>query len=221
MKSILFITAISLLGINTTFAQTKKVGITNFSISGFVKGMDLTGDKEADPDLYFIGEASTQLSEGVRVSDEIVKYTEASLKTFLGYDILATNLIRPANVPDEMMGNLMVMETITDKKAFTQLGYDEVIEIQCRIGSAGRTPKHYKAFIELTIKVTGKDGKTIWKKREKLKLEDKIPTGIIEMREYSKGLDFSKLDDGGPDGIPATQLLDWYKQVLGNLLIKE
>lgn len=221
MKTIALLLVISLLGLTNIFAQTKKVGITNFSISGYQKSMDLTEDNE--PDLYFIGDASTKLSEDVRVSDEIVKYTEASLKTFLGYDISPVDLNRPSTVPDEMMGSLMVMETITDKKAFTKLGYDEVIEIQCRIGSAGRSGKYYKAFIEITIKITGKDGKTIWKKREKLKLSEKIVPAIIESRDETKGLVISIAKEGETtaEGIPASQLLDWYKQVLGNSLIKE
>ncbi len=210
--------AICLLSATTLLAQTKKVAITNFSISGYEQSMNLTENNE--PDLYFIGDGSTQLSPGVRVSDEIVKYTEESLKTFLGYDILPTDLKRLSTTPDQMMGRLMVMETITDKKAFKQLGYDEVIEIQCRIGSAGRTGKNYKAFIELTIKITDKDGKTVWKKKEKLKLDDKIAPATIELAKSSGGISFSKKSETDPQGIAAAQLLDWYKQVLGNTLIK-
>jgi hypothetical protein len=221
MKSISLFTAISLLYVTAIFAQTPKVGITNFSVSGYQQSMNVASDNE--PELYFIGDGSTLLEGGVRVSDEIVKYTEASLKTFLGRDIIATAIDRPSTVPNQMMGRLFIMETITDKKAFKQLGYDEVIEIQCRIGSAGRSGKYYKPFIEINIKITDKDGKTVWKKKEKLKLEEKIAASAIEMNNKNSGLSisFSKNNEGDPQGITAAQLLDWYKQVLGNALIKE
>lgn len=205
-------------GVTGVFGQTKKSGITNFSISGYEQSMNLADDNE--PDLYFIGDGSTELTPGKRVSDEIVKYTEAELKTFLGYDLLPVDLNRPSAVSNQMMGRLWVMETITDKKAFKQLGYDEVIEIQCRIGSAGKTGKNYKPFIELTLKITDKDGKTVFKKKEKLKLEDKIPAGTVEAQKEKSGISFSKNSTSEPSGIPAVQLFDWYKQVLGNVLMK-
>ncbi len=219
MKTKTLFTAISLLCVTALFAQTKKVGITNFSINGYQQAMNVTSNSE--PDLYFIGDGSTELTKGVSVSDEIVKYTESSLKTFLGYDILPADLNRPATVPNQMSGRLFVMETITDKKAFKQLGYDEVIEIQCRIGSAGQSGKNYKPFIELSIKITDKDGKTVWKKKEKLKLEEKIAASAIEMRNNNTGISFSKQSETDPQGITGAQLLDWYKQVLGNALMKE
>lgn len=226
MKTYLMIATICFLSLTSAFGQTKKSGITNFSINGYEQPMGISSldDKSVpEPNLYFIGDGSTELSPGVRVSDEIVKYTEAQLKAYLGYDLVPVELNRPATVLNQTEGRLWVMETITDKKAFKQLGYDEVIELQCRIGSAGKTGKYYKPFIELKIKITDKDGKTVWKKTEKLKLSEKIPANMIEEQRSSGGLVISFSQKGGMErgGITAAQLLDWYKQVLGNALIKE
>lgn len=226
MKTIFFFTTIGLLSIGSVFAQTKKSGITNFIITGYEQPTGITNlDDKAppEPNLYFIGDGSTELSEGVRVSDEIVKYTEAQLKTFLGYDLVPVDLNRPANIVNQTGGRLWVMETITDKKAFKQLGYDEVIEIHCRIGSAGKSGKYYKTFIELKIKITDANGKTVWKKTEKVKVSEKIPASMVEEQTDAGGLviSFSKKDETEKGGITAAQLFDWYKQVLGNALIKE
>lgn len=220
MKNTMLLTAIIGLFTLNVNAQTPKSGITNFSVDGYQRSMNISSDNE--PDLYFIGESSTKLKDGILVSNEIVKYTEMKMKEFLGYDLVAVDLKRPATVPDQMMGKLFVMETITDKKAFKQLNYDEVIEVQCRIGSAGQSGKNYKAFIEVFVKVTNKDGKTTFKKREKVKLDEKIQASLIEVKDGNSGLtiDFGKKGDDGAQGITGIQLLDWYKQALDNVLIK-
>jgi hypothetical protein len=220
MKNTLLLAALIGLTTLSVNAQTPKSGITNFSVDGHQRSMNLSADNE--PDLYFIGENSTTLNEGVLVSDEMLKYTETKMKEFLGYDLVKTGVKRPAAIPTHMMGKLWVMETITDKKAFTQLNYDEAIEVQCRIGSAGQSGKSYKAFIEVSVKVTGKDGKTTFKKREKVKIAEKIQASLIEVQDGGSGLsiDFSNKGAEEAQGITAMQLLDWYKQALDNVLMR-
>jgi len=203
-------------------AQDKKSGITNFSVNGYQQAMNMGSGSGNEPDLYFIGDNSTKLNADTRVSDEMVKYTEEKLKDFFGYAVTPADLNRPSTVPDQMGGRLWVMETVTDKKAFKELGYDEVIEIQCRIGSNGKTGNNYKPFVEVFVKVKNKEGKTIFKKTEKVKIEEKVPARSIELKNNSGiSLDFSK-SKGNDDseGITASQLLDWYKQALTNALIK-
>lgn len=220
MKNTLLLAVLMGLTKLSATAQTLKSGITHFSVDGHQRSMNLSADNE--PDLYFIGENSTTLNDGVLVSDEMVKYTENKMKEFLGYDLVKTDVKRAAAIPTQMMGKLWVMETITDKKAFKQLNYDEAIEVQCRIGSAGQSGKNYKAFMEVSVKITGKDGKTTFKKKEKVKMTEKIQASLIEVHDGGSGLsiDFSNKGAEEAQGIPAMQLLDWYKQALDNVLIR-
>jgi hypothetical protein len=215
----------------TAFAQ-KKSGIISFSINGkdrMSSGMGSTDGGEST-DLYFIGDNSARLSDSLLTSDAIVRYTEAALKDFLGYDLIPVNLKRGTIVPDQMNGSLWVMETITEKQAFTKLGYDEAIVINARIYSNGKTGKGYKPVIEITMKMIDKNGKTTMKKTEKIKLEEKVEaqlveynesgnTGLVDLVKAVKNKDKEKAGSEGSQGVPSVKLLDWYKQCFANLLI--
>jgi hypothetical protein len=184
-------------------------------------------------ELYFIGDNSTQLSDTVRTSDEIVKLSESMLKEYVGVNLIPINLVRPETVPNQMNGSLWVMETITEKAAFNKLNYDEAIVINARIYSNGKSNKGYKPVIEISLKIIGSDGKTKFKKTEKLKPEGAyIESKLIEFKENNsnvsmadiyKAVKGSKEKEGSvaAQGIPAAQLLDWYKQCFTNLLITD
>lgn len=215
----------------TAFAQ-KKPGIISFSINGKDRMSSGLGSSDGGEttDLYFIGDNSTRLFDTLLTSDAIVRYTEAALKDFLGYELIPVNLKRTAAVPDQMNGSLWVMETITEKNAFNKLGYEEAIVVNARIYSNGKTGKGYKPVIEITIKVIDKSGKTTLKKSEKLKLDEKVEAnlveysdggnvGMVDMINAIKNKDKQKAGSEGSQGVPSVKLFDWYKQCFSNLLI--
>ncbi len=225
--------AVTLCSVLSASAQ-KKSGIISFSVNGKDRAGSVSSMEGSAPtDLYFIGENSTKLEGGEKTADAIIKHTEAALKEYFGYDLTPINLNRPSTMPDEMNGSLVMMETITEKTAFNKLGYDEAIIIQVRIYSNGKSGKGYKPAIEITMKVVGKDGKTILKKSEKLKIEsEKVEPKMIEYTEDNsdvtitdvfKATKGSKEKEGSASsqGVPSTQVLDWYKQCLANLLLSK
>lgn len=217
------------------FAQ-KKVGIINFSVTGKDQ-FESNSDKGIE--VSFIGENSVHLTDSLLTSDAIVQFTEAQLKNYFQTELIPVNLNRPETTPEQMGGSLWVMETITEKSAFKKLGYDEAVVISSRIYSSGKSNKGYKPTIEITMKVIGSDGKTIFKKTEKLKLENvfvnskliehKFDDSPISLSDVYKAAKAAKnkdvpekkveIEDG--QGIPAAQLLDWYKQCFTNLLIMD
>lgn len=210
---------ICLLWVTPGFAQKTKMSIIKFSISGN------RGDQ-----LYFIGYKSTELRSGVYVSDEIVKYTEAELDTFFGKEVLPTEINRPETIAPQTEGKLWVMKTISQKQAYKQFGCDEVIEIECKIMNGGVTFKYYKPLIEMSIKVTDREGNTIWKKKERLKIDENIPKELVQVPGSDKGVEFQlgavgigvplKASNAEPlPGVTAERLLNWYKQILANILI--
>ncbi len=217
------------------FAQ-KKVCIINFSIDGKDRMASMSDMEGKEPsELYFIGDNSSRLSDTVRTSDEIVKLTEKMLKDYVGAELVPVNLDRPQTVPDQMNGALWVMETITEKAAFSKLNYDEAVVISSRIYSAGKANKGYRPVMEISLKWIGKDGKAKFKKTEKLKLKDVyIEEKLVVQKEDDSGLlsiNFSKSKtteekkeyngNAAGEGVPAIQVLDWYKQCLTNLLITD
>jgi hypothetical protein len=177
-----------------------------------VGSMDNSGSSE----LYFIGSNSARLNDTTRTSDEIVKYTENALKDFFSNEMNPVNLNRSSAVPDEMNGSLWMMETITEKAAFTKFNYDEAITINARIYSGGN-----------------RDGKKVWKKSEKLRLKGvKVEKRLVEIEDGNTSLsiaDIRKAIKGTKEktgsetgsGFPAIQILDWYKQCLINLLLSK
>jgi hypothetical protein len=209
----------------------KKSGIISFSINGkdrMSSGMGGSGMDDAT-ELYFIGDNSTRLADNQLTSDAIVRHTEAALKDFLGYELVPVELKRPASVPDQMNGSLWVMETITEKAAFSKLGYDEAIVIHARIYSSGKSGKGYKPVIEITMKVIDKNGKTTLKKSEKLKPDEKVEAQLVEydggstsMGDVLKAIKSNGKENAGSEssqGVPSVKVLDWYKQCFSNLLI--
>jgi len=232
MKALNVFVLIAMLSITQVFAQTKS-GITSFVVNGFVRGMS-TMENKPDPDLNFVGESTAKIGDSL-LADIMLTYSEQALAKFLGHEIYPVNRVRGANVPTNMNGNLVVMETISEKKAFKELGYDEIVTLNCQLGfSSMRTVKGTRMYvpsITLNIKVVGKDGKTIYKKNELLKLKDRTISGeLIEERQDNSQLDISLKNiktvtvDTGADtqarGVSSVELLDWYKQVLDNVLIK-
>lgn len=230
LKLILMVAAFA--AVYTVSAQ-KKSGIISFSIIGkdrMASGMGSSGGGEST-ELYFIGDNSTRLNANELTSDAIVKYTENALKEFLGYELIPVDLAkRPSIAPDQMNGSMMVMETITEKNAFSKLGYDEGIVISARIYSNGKNGKGYKPVIEISMKVIDKSGKTVMKKTEKLKLANEmVEAKLVEYSEGSVGMgDMIKAIRGsgkekagseGAQGVPSAKLLDWYKQCFSNLVI--
>lgn len=234
MKLKIFTLALGILGTcSATFAQ-KKIGIINFSFDGkdrmaSVGSMDNSGPSE----LYFIGSNSARLNDTTRTSDEIVKYTENALKDFFSNEMTPVNLNRSSTVPDEMNGSLWMMETITEKAAFTKFNYDEAITINSRIYSGGSMGGSYTPVIEITVVVVNSDGKKVWKKSEKLRLKGvKVEKRLVEIEDGNTSLSISDLrkaikgtkEKTGSEtgsGVPATQILDWYKQCLTNLLLSK
>jgi hypothetical protein len=233
MKLRSMLVVLALMSTVTLFAQ-KKSGIISFSIHGKDRGsssMSSSGGGETT-DLYFIGDNSTRLNDTLLTSDAIVRYTEAALKDMLGYELVPVNLERPATAVDQMNGSMMIMETITEKKAFTKLGYDEAIVVNARIYSGGKTGKGYKPTIEITVKVIDKGGKTTLKKSEKLKIDEKVEAKLVEYTEsggnVSLGDMLSALKKTNSDpkagsessqGVPSVKVLDWYKQCFSNLVL--
>jgi|GEM_PF-2909882 len=215
-----------------TYAQ-KKVGIINFAVNGKEREMSMSSSEPA-ADLYFIGPNSAQLKPEERTTDAMVRLTEKKLAEYLGYEIIPTNIERGPNVPDEMNGSLWAMESISEKTAFTKLGYDEAIIVKVSISSSGSTPKGYKAVMEISYKLIGKDGKTISKKTEKLKVPDVIDSRMVRQRQDNSPITLKSVRDaisvngsntteragselGG--GLPATQVYDLFQQCLNNLII--
>lgn len=233
MKTKLVLAGMILLGIISTAHAQKRIGIINFSIDGKDRMASVGMDNEGPRELYFIGSNSTRLNDTTRTSDEIVKYTEQALKEFFSSDLVSINLNRASSIPDEMNGSLWVMETITEKAAFSKLGFDEAITIKTQIYSGSSTGRNYTPVIEISMMVVNKEGKKVLKKSEKLKLKDvKVDKKLVEMEEGGNSLSFSDLrksvkgtkEKSGSDvgsGITAIQLLDWYKQCFSNLLLSE
>ncbi len=217
---------------NTLIAQVKS-GITSLTFNGYARAMTVGDDKD-EIDLRFVGSTSTRIGDSL-LSDMILTYSEQEIGKFLGHDLLPVSRVRSKNTPDDLNGSLFVMETITEKKAFKELDYDEVITIQCSINrNSSKTVKGnkmYEPIITLNIRITGRDGEKIYKKSESLKLKDQwIAAALIEEKQADGKFDVSlknlktvTVDTGGSDmakGVSAVELLDWYKQVLGNALIR-
>ena len=232
MKKLITLT-LSLLLIAGAFAQ-KKVGIINFSFNGKDRMSSMSDAPGSEPlELYFIGDNTTWLTDTLRTSDAIVTLTQTMLKEYVGTELIPVKLEHPSTVPDQMNGSLWMMETITEKSAFQKLTYDEVIVINARLYSNGRSNKGYKPVIEISIKITGKDGKTKFKKTEKLKpegifvepklVEYKESNGNVSVTDIYKAVKGSKEkeDSVAAQGIRAAQLLDLYKQCFTNLLITD
>lgn len=209
------------------FSQ-KKSGITNFSISGKDRQLNVTSDQNEDlPDLYFIYDKSTRLGEGL-LTDSLVRYTEASLGQYFGYSLVPASLTRSANVPEQTDGTLWAMSSISDKAAKEKLGYDEIIKVTTRISLGGKKNNQVYPTIEITIKVEDKDGKTAFKKSEKLKLKDELipesdlildnSIGAVSISLSKKSVKVESDNNNEGPGIPAARLLDWYQQCLENLL---
>lgn len=233
MKRIFQLTLLMVLGtVNVLHAQ-KKIGIINFSFDGKDRMASVGMDNNNSSELYFIGANSTRLSDTVRTSDEIVRYTENALKEFFATDLVPVNLNRAPSVPDEMNGSLWLMETITEKAAFNKLGYDEAITISARIYSGGQSGGGYQPIIEITMVVVNKEGKKVMKKSERLRLKGvKVERKLVEMEEGSSTLTLSDIrkavkgtrEKSGSEtgnGVTAVQLLDWYKQCFSNLLLSK
>lgn len=209
------------------FSQ-KKSGITNFSISGKDRQLNVSADQNEDlPDLYFIYDKSTRLGEGL-LTDSLVRYTEARLGQYFGYSLAPASLTRSANVPEQTDGTLWAMSSISDKAAKEKLGYDEIIKVTTRISSGGKKNNQVYPTIEITIKVEDKDGKTTFKKSEKLKLKDELipeselildnSIGAVSISLSKKSVKVESDNNNEGPGIPAARLLDWYQQCLENLL---
>jgi hypothetical protein len=228
-------TLVALAGVLGASAQ-KKSGIIAFNFEGkdrqssSMSGMGGVSNMSAT-DLYFIGENSVKLDSAL-TTDEIVRYTEGALKEWLGYELVPANLKRPAAAPEQMNGSYVVMETTTEKNAFAKLGYDEVIVVNARLYSAGKSGKAYKPAIEISVKVIGKDGKTVKKKSEKLKIEnEKVDAKLIEYTDKNASVgdvfSFSKGGKNAPEGgeamqgVPSTTIFDWYKQCFSNLILEK
>lgn len=232
MKTIMTL-ALSLLIATATFAQ-KKVGIINFSFNGkdrMSSMSDAPGSEQLE--LYFIGDNTTKISDTLRTSDAIVLLTQTMLKEYVGSDLIPVKLDRPSTVPDQINGSLWLMEAITEKAALQKLNYDEVIVVNARIYSGSKSNKGYKPVVEISLKITGKDGKTRFKKTEKLKPEGAvIEPKLVEYKENNSNVtitDIYKSVKGSKEkesnmaaqGITGVQLLDWYQQCLTNLLITD
>jgi hypothetical protein len=234
MKLKFCILALGILGMHSAMFAQKKIGIINFSFEGkdrmaSVGSMDNSGPSE----LCFIGSNSTRLNDTTRTSDEILRYTESALKEFFATEMTPVNLNRSSAIPDEMNGSLWIMETITEKAAFNKFSYDEAITINARIYSGGSMGSSYTPVIEISVVVINKEGKKVWKKSEKLRLKGvKIEKRLVELEQGNSGLSFSdirkvikgsteKTGSESGSGVPAVQLLDWYKQCLTNLLLSK
>lgn len=234
MKLKILTLALSILGIYTAAFAQKKIGIIHFSFDGkdrmaSVGSMDNSGPSE----LYFIGSNSTRLNDTTRTSDEIVRYTESALKEFFNTDLTPVNLNRSSAVPDEMNGSLWMMETITEKAAFSKFSYDEAVTVTARIYSGGLMGSSYTPVIEVSVVVVNKEGKKVWKKSEKLRLKGvKVEKRLVELEEGNVSLSLSdirkaikgtkeKTASETGSGVPAVQILDWYKQCLTNLLLSK
>lgn len=230
MKKYFGLPVIYLLLATTLYAQNKRVGITQFSVEGSSESWgQLSGIGGVF--LFFIGNQSTELSPGVYLSDEMVRHTETALEEFLGHAIFPAKLDRPEYVRPQTRGVLWVMETISPYKAFKKLGYDEVVEVRYRIGSTSSTNKGYRPKMKLIIKITEKNGDIIWKKTEELRLEDLVPKKLVEHQGNGRGAELQigsigiglsgDDDDALPPGVPASLILDWYKQALEKVLVKQ
>jgi hypothetical protein len=209
----------------------KKSGIISFSFNGKDRASGTSEGSEQD--LYFVYDNSTRLN-GERTSDAIIRITEKALQEYLGYELIKIDTIRASSIPDQMDGRLWLMNTITEKAAFTKLGYEEVIKIDVRIYSSSKNRKGHTPTIEITLKVIGSNGKTTLKKSEKLKLnDDKIDDRQIAMQENNtinlrdavsalkSGGNVKLGDDTDRLGVPGAKILDWYQQCLTNLLISK
>jgi hypothetical protein len=220
------------LAINSN-AQVKS-RIANFSMNGYVRGMTLTDNKQ-EPDLQFIGSTSARMGDSL-LSDMMLTFTEQELGKFLGHELIPVTRERGKHVPDYMNGSLIIMETVTEKKAFKEMGLDEIVTLNCQLNyNSMKTVKGtrmYVPVITLNLKVIGKDGKTIFKKNETLKMKEKTVSGeLIEEKQENGTFDISLKnlktltvdtgDKGELKGVSSVELLDWYKQVLGNALIKD
>jgi hypothetical protein len=230
-KIILLVVAI----VFTQLAQAqKKVGIINFTISGKDRQMGTGSSNEPAPELYFIGPNSARLKPEERTSDAMVRLAEQKLAEYLNCEIIPTNLERASTIPDEMNGSLWAMETISEKTAFNKLNYDEAITVSVRIFLNSRSGKGYKATIEISYKLIGKDGKTISKKSEKLKIDEFIEPKLVEEQIDDSPITLKSIKDavkGGSGnaqerkgseaggGLPADKVYDYFQQCLNNLII--
>ncbi|MDZ4668614.1 MAG: hypothetical protein SGJ00_12130 [bacterium] len=235
MKTKIYLLAVILLGSITSYSQ-KKSGIISFSFNGkYSQDNFASGDTKVElPSLYFVYDNSTRI-DTVRTSDEILHYTQQVLAKFLGYPLIAVDENRLGSVPDQLEGGLWVMESISEKKAFQQLGYDEAIRIQARIYSTGSKNRTYTPGIEVSVKVINKEGKTTFKNSEKLKFkEEGVPESSLVLKSNSGGLslrDGINLikgggsanigDDNSKIGVNGARLFDWYQQCLSDVLIEK
>lgn len=229
MSKKLLLVAMAIVATFSCFAQ-KKSGIISFNINGKDHMAGMGSSDQSSPELYFIGDNSTQLSDTAFTSDEIVRYTEQALKEFLGYELVPADLKRPASAVAQMDGHMMVMQTITEKNAFNKLGYDEAITVNVRVYSNGKSGSTYKPAIEISLKIIDKNGKTTFKKTEKLKPDERVDALLVErdddntsLLDIVKSVKNNKKEKAGSiasEGVQAIKLLDWYKQCFGNLLIE-
>lgn len=233
-KNLIILVCMAQIGISYLNAQTMS-GIINFSMNGYVRGMTVGSDNK-EPDIQFIGESSTKIGDSL-LAHLMLTHTEKELETFLGHPLTPVNRERKSHVPDHINGSLMIMETFSEKKALKELNYDEAITIQCNLGYGSmktvKGNRMYTPTIQVMVKVVGKDGKNIYKKNETLKLKDNQVSGaLVEVKDNDntsfdislKSLNTAQVTTkGGGEhkGIASTDLFEWYKQALSNVLIRE